>query len=332
MEDEPETRSWPEALVLPTVPVALSNLPAAATAAATSTAATAAAPGATSATSAHTAATAARRPAEAAAGPATATSEAGPGGSTGPLEVLAAHLTPLPRGKVPIQLTAVKAGPGGCRRPGRGGRPGRGPFTPRFRPLVPLALLEIALVISSIDIAVAVGQNIVLSSRGPCFRLRGPASLSRPGFCLGSGGLAGASRPGPGTLSRPPVRTAGTDSFPRPGARFAGAGGQPVFVPRPVVKVSPFGGQGGRPPGTFANSGPVSGPPRPIPWPAADHIIMAIVDIDIVIAAGAPVTAAAPVTITMAPPVVRNGRHADAHRGRGEPGHKDRKSVCRERV
>ena len=250
---------------------------------------------------ATTATAAARGPAEAAAAPATATAAgrettaAGTGGRTGPLEVLGAHAHPAAGRRSPDSMTRCRswAGrpPSGVAAAGRGRAAALGPAAPAGRrpragppvdsrsgsgPLAALALLEVALVVSSIDIAVAVSQDIVLPSRRPHFGLRqawrpGPAWFRlwvwRPGRAVPAGRW---------DVLQPLARTAGTDSASRPGARLAGAGGQPVLVARPVIEVPPFGGQGRRPSGTFANAGPFSGrvsrsPPAAAPACCRSH-------------------------------------------------------------
>ena len=87
--------------------------------------------------------------------------------------------------------TAARVGP----RPGAFAcRPGAGrwPISALGSgPLAALALLKVTLVIALVDIAVPVGQDVVLPSRRPHFGLSRPGRLGRPGFGLGSGGLAG---------------------------------------------------------------------------------------------------------------------------------------------
>jgi hypothetical protein len=168
---------------------------------------------------------------------------AGPGGSTGSLEVLGPHLAPLPGGKVPVKLTGVGAGPGRGHRASPGSWPGgrrRARRSAGRLPLVPLALLIVSLVAPLIDVAIAVGQDVVLTSRRPDFGLGGPVCLSRPGFGFWPGCLSGLSRtsrgpfrPGAGTLARNLAR--------RQGSRLPGAGGQQILVPGAIIEVRPVG-------------------------------------------------------------------------------------------
>ena len=134
----------------------------------------------------------------------------------------------------PLSKLGREAAAGRCRLLSRvGPRPGafcagRAPAAGRvaavavgFRPLVPLALLVVALVVALVDIAVSVGQDVVLPSRRPHFGLGGPGRLGRPGFGLGPGCLAGTPRAGPGRS--PPC--------PRPSAPAGcpvGRGGRPA--------------------------------------------------------------------------------------------------------
>lgn len=232
----------------------LEDLPpaaAAATATAASTPAATTSTGAAAASATTHAATspAARGPVEATAATTwtttTAATESGattatePRGRAGPLEVLDALLPPLPGGEITVQGAAVEAGAGARHRtlrllsrsgrgPGPLRRPGasRGPISSFWSgPLAALALLKVPLVVALVDLAVSVGQDVVLASRRPDSGLSRPGRLGRPGFSPRSGGLSRTTRTGGGTLSHPLTRTAGSYSASGPGARLAGAGG-----------------------------------------------------------------------------------------------------------
>ncbi|RJR48396.1 MAG: hypothetical protein C4567_00010 [Deltaproteobacteria bacterium] len=88
-------------------------------------------------------------------------------------------------------------------------------------PLAPLTLLIVALIVAFVDIAVFIGQDVILAPGGPHLWLGGPGPLGRSGARFGSDGLAGAAWPGAG---------------------LAGPGRQPVLIARTVIEVLPVGG------------------------------------------------------------------------------------------
>src|SRR5208337_1345845 len=231
------------------------------------------------------------------------------------LEVLAAHFPPLSGGEFPVQLTSIGAragrhGPGcraGCGLAGRESSSG-------FGPLISLARLPVAGLVSAIDIAVFIGQDVVPAARRPDF------GLNR--FGGGPGGGQGGGLPRLGASWPRRCGPAGASRQAR--GKGGGPGGQPILVPRPIIEVAPFGGQGGRPSRTFSRPYPRPFTRLPTGWSLArlpvDHIVLSIVDVDVIIAAWSPPTAAAPITVTMAPPRIGSRAHRHARGKADQPG------------
>ena len=165
-------------------------------------------------------------------------------------------------------------------------------------------MLPVALSIPLIDIAVTVGQDVVLTPGGL------DPGLGR--FGLGPGlGLAGSrfnlARPGLGDLAGALRATAG---FPR----LPGPLGYVVGVARPVIEVRAVPRLGYR-----MHYG--SAVPTMVGTAVGviiNHIIVDVVDIDIIIAAVAPPAAAA--IVPVAPPGAGEGPHRRARGKAHEPG------------
>src|SRR5208283_3183377 len=142
----------------------------------------------------------------------------------------------------------------------------------------------------AVDVTVFAGKDVVLTGPG-----RAGLDLSRSGLGYGTG--SGRLHLGRGPRRRPPGRQIG-------------------LIARAVIEIGPVRRTGHR-----TDDGPAAGSPLRMP---VDHVIMDIIDIDVVIAAGAPPAAATPVG-GMATPPVRVGsahRHAgdEAHQAGDEPG------------